>query len=125
MRKKMFYGANKFIFENAKVLRNNLTHEELVFWTRLKNFFPKYKFRRQHPIANYIADIYCHALKLVIEVDGSIHLIDEIKEKDKDRQNELEKLGFTVIRFTNEEVKNHIEMALKRIEEFIKHKTIC
>ena len=62
----------RLFFENAKALRNNLTQEELVFWGKIKEYFPEYKFRRQHPVANYIVDVYCHKLKLVTEVDGSV-----------------------------------------------------
>lgn len=94
----MFYGADKIIFQNAKALRNNLTAEEMILWGRLKEYFPKYKFRRQHPISNYIADFYCHKLKLVIEVDGSIHSLDENIKLDEARQKNLENLGVKVFR---------------------------
>jgi imidazole glycerol-phosphate synthase subunit HisF len=93
MKKKMFYGADRLIFDNAKVLRNNLSNEEIVLWGRLKDRFANYKFRRQHPISNYIADFYCHKLKLVIEVDGSIHYSEESQKADKIRQASLENLG--------------------------------
>jgi very-short-patch-repair endonuclease len=73
MEKKMFYGAHKIIFGNAKSLRANLTEEETILWRRLKEDIANYKFRRQHSISNYIVDFYCHKLKLVIEIDGSIH----------------------------------------------------
>ena len=99
MKRKMFYGASKIIFENAKALRNNLTHEELVFWGKLKEYFPEYKCRRQHPVANYIVDVYCHKLKLVIEVDGFVHLLEDVKQNDQHRQSDLENLGLTVMRF--------------------------
>ena len=69
----MFYKADPLIFENARELRNKLTPAEQTFWLRLKEQFPDHKFRRQHPISSYIADFYCHKLKLVIEIDGPIH----------------------------------------------------
>ena len=118
----MFYGADKIIFENAKVLRNNLTADEMILWGRLKEYFPGYKFRRQHPISNYIADFYCHKLKLIIEVDGAIHSSHENKKLDEIRQKNLEKLGLIVIRFNNEDVRNKIENVLRKINEFIKSK---
>ena len=68
----MFYKADPLVFENARKLRNNLTPAEQTFWLRLKEQFPAYKFRRQHPISIYIADFYCHKLKLVIEIDNFI-----------------------------------------------------
>jgi cyclase len=86
MKQTMFLGADRLIFENAKELRKNLTHSELLLWGYLKQKPFGYKFRRQHPLGIYIADFYCHALKLVIEVDGSIHHLDEVKKmmkKDK------------------------------------------
>jgi len=124
MKKEMFYGANKVIFENAKTLRNNLTAEETILWTTLKQCFRDYKFRRQHPISNYIADFYCHKLKLVIEVDGSIHYLKRNITEDKLRQEHLEHLGITVLRFTNEQVRNGIETVLEKIVDFIKNR-IC
>jgi cyclase len=120
MKRKMFYGADKIIFENAKALRNNLTANEMILWGRLKEYFPGHKFRRQHPISNYIVDFYCHKLKLIIEVDGSIHCSAENQKLDEIRQKNLEKLGLIVFRFTNEDVRNKIENVLRKINEFIK-----
>ena len=77
MKRKMFYGADPAIFDNAKALRNSLTHEEVIFWNKLKDIF-QFKFRRQHPISIYIAGFYCHKLKLVIEIDGPIHNVKEV-----------------------------------------------
>lgn len=104
----MFYGADKIIFGNAKSLRNNLTQEEMILWGRLKEDIANYKFRRQHPVSNYIVDFYCHKLKLVIEVDGSIHSSEENHKLDEIRQKNIEKLGLIVFRFTNEDVRNKI-----------------
>jgi len=108
----MFYGANKVIFENAKALRNDLTEEEMILWGRLKEKIANHKFRRQHPISNYIVDFYCHKLKLVIEVDGSIHSSEENQKLDEIRQKNIEKPGLVVFRFTNEDVRNKIENVL-------------
>ena len=101
----MFYGAGNLIFENAKRLRDNPTNAETVLWGYLKQRPLGQKFRRQHPIGIYIADFYCHSLKMVIEVDGNIHAEPEVAEKDARRQIDLEQDGLTVIRFKNEEVK--------------------
>ncbi len=105
----MFYGADRLLFARAKELRSKLTHAENVFWQMLKEYFPGYKFRRQHPISIYIADFYCHQLKLVIEIDGSVHSLPSVQHIDKKRQLDLESLGIYVIRFTNEQVKNQVE----------------
>ena len=119
MKRGMFYNADPLVFKNARELRNNLTPAEQTIWLRLKEEFPQYKFRRQHPISIYIADFYCHKLKLVIEIDGSIHDAEEAKLKDAQRQKDLENLGLTVIRFTNEQIKNDAENVIERISSLI------
>ncbi len=120
MKENMFYGAGNLIFEKAKKLRNNVTPTEMILWGRLKDQFPKQKFRRQHPVSLYIVDIYCHAEKLVIEIDGSIHDLEEIKIKDEIRQKNLEALGLRVIRFTTNEILNNLESVLETIEKNFK-----
>lgn len=115
----MFYGAGNLIFENAKKLRNNPTNAETVLWGYLKQRPMEQKFRRQHPIGIYIADFYCHALKMVIEVDGSIHTEPEVAERNARRQIDLEKDGLTVIRFKNEEVERKLENVITEIEKQI------
>lgn len=79
----MFYGASRNIFEKASELRNNMTEAENLLWVELKNrkIF-KVKFRRQHPIDIFIVDFYCHEFKLVIEIDGEIHLEKEVAWKN-------------------------------------------
>ena len=107
------------IFEKAKKLRNNVTPTEMILWGTLKAYFPGIKFRRQHPISFYIVDLYCHSKKLVIEIDGSIHDLEEIKIKDELRQKELELLGLKVIRFTTKEITNELESVLQKIEKHL------
>ena len=74
-----------------------------------------YKFRRQHPIGNYIADFYCHQLKFVIEVDGYIHYRADIKKSDEERQRVLESEGIKVMRFTNQEIMKDRENVIEKI----------
>jgi len=119
----MFYKANPLIFSNARELRKKLTPAEQIFWLRLKEQFSPYKFRRQHPISIYIADFYCHKLKLVVEIDGSIHDPEEAKLNDEKRQKDLENLNLTVIRFTNHQIKNEIESVIKVIYSTIEKLT--
>ena len=101
----MFFGAKKDIFLKAVDLRNNMTESERILWDVLhdRKIFSM-KFRRQHPIDIYIADFYCHKYKLVIEIDGGIHLDKEVKLRDDGRTYDFERYGIAVIRFTNEEV---------------------
>ena len=111
----MFYGAHPVIFQKAEELRNKMTHSEELLWNYLNHNEWNLKFRRQHPISIYIVDFYCHKLKLVIEIDGSVHDSEEAKLNDEKRQNDLENLNLTVIRFTNNQVKNEIELVIEKI----------
>lgn len=115
----MFEGASHLLFEKAKQLRKNMTAAEMCLWLYLRAGINGFKFRRQHSIGLYIADFYCHKVKLVVEVDGSIHKQDEIKDADRIRETELAKWGNTVIRFTNEEVIQKPEDVIKVIIEKI------
>ena len=103
--------------EKAKELRDNMTVAEQLLWQRLKRNQLSHRFKPQHPIDIFIADFYCHELKLVIEVDGSIH--DQQKEYDSGRTEELENNNITVIRFSNDEVINDIENVMARIKNKI------
>jgi very-short-patch-repair endonuclease len=105
--------------EFAKELRQNLTPAEAILWTYLKNKKLGYKFRRQFVFQNYILDFYCIDLKLGIEVDGGVHLDIINQVYDEVRENNLNKLGVTVIRFTNEEVYEDIDLVLQNIKENI------
>ena len=117
----MFEGASHIIFENAKQLRKNMTNAEKVLWVYLKTGIEGLKFRRQHPIGLYIADFYCHKAKLIVEIDGSVHNQKEVKEADNARQKELERWGYTIIRFTNDQVINSITDVIKMIAEKISY----
>jgi very-short-patch-repair endonuclease len=113
----MFYGAEQNIFEQASMLRKNMTLAELILWKKLKDrkVF-RVKFRRQHPIDIFIVDFYCHELKLVIEIDGEIHSEYETKEYDLGRTAELEKYGIIVLRFSNDQVIYHIDYVINKIQ---------
>nr|WP_255737821.1 endonuclease domain-containing protein [Cognataquiflexum nitidum] len=101
----MFYGASPEIFRRARELRKNTTPSENNLWTLLrKKQFEGYKFRRQHPVFKFIADFYCHELRLSIELDGGIHLNPERAEYDLGRTFELHQLGIEVMRISNEEL---------------------
>ena len=114
----MFYSAKPHIFEKAKALRNNMTSSELKLWEHLKGKkMLGLRFRPQHPIDIFIADSYCHPIKLVIEIDGGIHQTIEQKEYDIGRTAEINNWGIEVIRFTNEEIENSIKQVLKEIKE--------
>lgn len=86
-------------------------------WNYLKTNEWGVKFRRQHPIALYVADFYCHKLKLVIEIDGGIHDEEDVKKNDQRRENDLKDFGLTIIRFKNEEVIKNLENVLSTIQK--------
>ena len=114
----MFYNAKPHIFEKAKALRNNMTNSELTLWEKLKGKqMLGLRFRPQHPIDIFIADFYCHPIKLVIEIDGRIHKTIEQKEYDIGRTGELNYWDIEVIRFTNEQIENNINQVIKQIEQ--------
>ena len=120
----MHYGASELIFKRAEELRKFPTHAEVVIWGHLKGNSLHVKFRRQHPLFLYIADFYCHSLKLVIEVDGSIHNKNEHKINDAIRQGHIESFGIAVIRVKNEEVLLRPEHVLLRISEQIQKRRL-
>lgn len=115
----MFYGASNLIFENAKKLRNTLTDSEALLWNHIKGKQLGVKFRRQHPISNYIADFYCHEARIVIELDGNIHNLPEILQNDIERQKHVEELGLIVLRYTNSELYNNTNKVLEEIKNTI------
>jgi very-short-patch-repair endonuclease len=78
-----------------------------------------YQFRRQRPVLNYIADFMCPVLKLIIEVDGITHDNEDIYKNDSIRQKALEDAGFTILRFTDEEVLSEINDVYNVIEQWI------
>ncbi len=113
----MFYNAKPIIFERAKAMRENMTQAEKSVWELLKsNKMLGLRFKPQHPIDIFIADFYCHSLKLVIEIDGGIHKSVDQREYDIGREAELEYWGIKVIRFTNEEVESNIDQIQSEIE---------
>jgi very-short-patch-repair endonuclease len=112
----MFYGASPEIFQRAKLLRNHMTEAEKLLWKELKeNKSTGFKFRRQHPINQFIVDFYCHKKKIIIELYGEIHENQDQKERDEGRQFMLEEFGLKVIRFRNEEVMNQRDWVLDKI----------
>lgn len=115
----MFYGAIKPIFARADELRKNQTEDERLLWLHLKRGQLGVRFKRQHPIWMYIADFYCHELKLVIELDGSIHNVKEGIESDKLREEDIVSFGIKVFRFTNKEVRTDIVSVIERIRFII------
>jgi very-short-patch-repair endonuclease len=109
---------NPQLIARAKQFRQNPTPAEKKLW---QDYLRTFKFRvlRQRPIAHFIVDFYCAALKLAIEVDGDHHFTEEGKASDEERTKVLEGYGLRVVRFTNGEVMHQFEGVCQQIEELI------
>lgn len=102
--------------EKARQLRKQATGAEKILWQVLRNRkLNNLKFRRQHPIASYIVDFYCAEVVLIVELDGSIHTIPDEKDYDVARQEDLEGMGYRVLRFTNTQVEKDMNNVLSII----------
>ena len=99
----MLRKHNKDILPTAKMLRKNMTKEEKHLWYDFLRASPV-RFSRQKVLGKYIADFYCAKAKLVIELDGSGHYAEEVKQYDEERTDFLEEYGLTVIIIPNTEI---------------------
>ncbi len=102
---------------NAQANRKNPTEAESALWDMLKGNNIGLHFRRQHIILDYIVDFICLEKGLVIELDGGYHNNPEQSEYDKQRTAHLQQLGYTELRFTNEELLGEPESVIARIKE--------
>ena len=113
-------GAKPSTHQHARELRQRSTKAEEKLWSLLRNRKIKgKKFRRQHAIAGYVADFYCHESKLVIELDGNFHTMQEAKEYDNLRTTILNEMGITVLRFWNIELINDPSKVLQKISNHL------
>jgi very-short-patch-repair endonuclease len=89
--------------ERAAQLRREATPAEEVLWTEMKGHrLGGPHFRRQCVLDRFIVDFYCHSARLAVEVDGGIH--DQQKERDHERDHNLQTLGIRILRFPNQRV---------------------
>jgi leucyl-tRNA synthetase len=102
------------LLERAQELRKNPTAAEAALWTELKGKKPGIKFRRQHPIDEFIPDFVCLSKKLIVEIDVEYHQYHVAKDDERTLKLE-QKLGYKVLRFTNDRVLNSINSVLKEI----------
>lgn len=107
----------------AKILRKQMTPAEKILWEKLRRGVLGKKFRRQMPFVfgayYYVADFYCAECKLIIEIDGDIHNLGEIKEHDDFREDVFKEMGYEILRFKNEEVLNNIRSVVEKIKKLI------
>ena len=115
---------NKGLQPYANRLRKEMTKAEACLWKYVLKAkqLRGYQFRRQRPVLNYIADFVCLELMLIIEVDGLTHHWEETILKDIKKQTDLEAAGFTVLRFTDDEVLNNIKTVHDYLEKWIENK---
>ncbi|MEH2251263.1 endonuclease domain-containing protein [Nostoc sp.] len=108
------YKVDLVKVQRVKELRQQMTPEEKILWQHLRaNRLNGLHFRRQQIINGFIADFYCHATRLVIEVDGKIH--EQQVEYDAERDKVLSARGLRLLRIKNEEVRHELDKVLMRI----------
>ena len=107
------------IFQIAERLRRDMTASEKIIWDRVCKNQLGVRIRRQHPVWKFIADFYCHEVKLVIEIDGGIHLRSENKEYDISRDIILKEFKIEILRFTNDKVINEPDLVIEKIRRTI------
>ena len=117
--RRMFYGANSEVFRKAYLLRSRETEVEKLLWNRLNKNQLGCRFKRQHPIANYVADFYCHKAKTVIELDGQYHSRKMQKAKDLLRETLIKELGLSILRFSDQQVIENIDEVVYKIRMHI------
>ena len=115
---------NKDLQPYANKLRKEMTKAEACLWKYILKAkqLKGYQFRRQRSVLKYIADFMCIELMLIIEVDGITHHWEDTIIKDKKKQADLEAAGFTVLRFTDDEVLNDINAVHGFLENWIENK---
>jgi cyclase len=120
----MWYKEKTSIYDIAKQLRQDMTPAEKMLWERLRNNQLGVKFRRQSAfifgVYRYIVDFYCSEHKLIIEIDGNVHNLKEIKNYDEFREDIFIDSGYKVIRFDNNEILNNTKRVLNKINLIIK-----
>jgi adenine-specific DNA-methyltransferase len=100
--------------DRARSLRSGMPPAESILWKHLRGRrFAGFKFRRQHPIGPFFADLACHECKIIIEVDGESHLGQECR--DERRSDYLRERGWLVLKFWNTEVYDDLESVLEAI----------
>jgi len=109
-------SATGKLYQYGRELRQSATKAEKILWEYLRNRrLEGLKFRRQHPLDNFIVDFYCHEKSIAVEIDGRIHDLKENAEYDRMRTYLLKGSGIKVIRFRNKEIELSIEMVLSKI----------
>ena len=114
-------NASGRLYQYARELRADQTSAEEILWQQLRGRkLEGLKFRRQHPLVEFVADFYCHEKRLVIELDGAVHDSENNKDYDQARTNWLGELNIMVIRFRNHEIHQKLDFVLNEIRNCVK-----
>jgi very-short-patch-repair endonuclease len=105
-----------FVVQSAQSMRSRMSNAHKQLWANLANGFTNVRFRRQHPIGNHVVDFYCRKHRIIVETGAY--------GNHKERDIYLRACGYTVLRFTESEVKNNSELVIKCIANTIKRAEI-
>ncbi|MBN1851146.1 MAG: endonuclease domain-containing protein, partial [Pirellulales bacterium] len=106
------------VLHHRRELRKRSTEAESLMWYLLRaHRLEGLKFRRQHSIGPFIVDFACVEKRVIVELDGEYH--DQIFHKDQHRQRWLEREGWQVIRFSNDEVLEDVEAVAIAIQRHL------
>lgn len=117
-KRKPILPYRKDLVGKARKLRKRSTPGERAMWNVLrKKQVLGFEFRRQRPVGSFIIDFYSKECMLAIEIDGNSHYYKQ--EYDKARQEKLESLGITFLRFSESDAKKHTESVVIEIEKWL------
>ena len=109
------------MLNRAKELRRDMTPQERKLWYMFLRTYPV-KFYKQRIVESFIVDFYCHAAKLVIELDGSQHYEPQGQSYDEERTAGLQKCGLEVLRFSNRDINNNFRGVCEKIDYAVKRR---
>ena len=113
--------SKKELLPFRKELRSNLTPAEAFLWKQVKaKQLDGKRFVKQHSIGEYIVDFYCASEKLIVELDGEVHQNPKAQAYDERRTSVFQNMGYTVIRFENKMVFEHLKSVLSEIKDNFK-----
>jgi very-short-patch-repair endonuclease len=117
---------DRFRIKSARRLRSTMTDAERILWSQLWRIpVEGTHFRKQSPIGRYYADFVSHRLKLVVELDGAQHALEERLEKDAERDRWLAAEGYRVLRFWNNEVREELDSVLDTIYAAVEERRLA
>jgi len=124
--KKLFIPASvpAPLLEAARSLRKNMTDAEQLLWFCLRRRqLGGFRFRRQHPFAQFVLDFYCCEAKVAVELDGGQHNNPDVHRHDKERTELLNNHDIQVVRFWNHEVFRDLEEVLQAIFDVLRNRS--